>query len=275
MDEFIVNSDLSLLKRGWMMIPYNLQRNIDLLWILTQKEITLQYKRTTLGILWSLLNPLLLALVFYVAFTIILKVQIKDFSLFILSALFPWTWFANSVSASTVSLISNKSLIKKFPFPKHFLLIANVLSQGVHFLFSLPIIVCLVYYYSRSADMIWLVGIPILLVIQFIITIGASLAVSVINVYFMDFQFIVAFLLTLLFWITPIVYQFDTVPEAYRLGFIYINPLTSLMSSWREIFMSNSIHWNWLLIAFFGSSVVFCTGLLIFRRLSKRVDEVI
>jgi lipopolysaccharide transport system permease protein len=240
------------------LIHRNLRRDIDLLWILTQKEITLQYKRTTLGILWSLLNPLLLALVLYVAFTIILKVQMKDFSLFILSALFPWTWFANSVSASTVSLIANKSLIKKFPFPTHFLLIANVLSQGVHFLFSLPII-----------------GIPILLVIQFIITIGTSLAVSVINVYFMDFQFIVAFLLSLLFWVTPIVYQFDIVPEAYRFWFMYINPLTSLMSSWRELFMSNSIHWSWLSIAILGSLVIFFAGLFIFRRLSKRVDEVI
>ena len=257
------------------LIHRNRRRDIDLLWILTQKEITLQYKRTTLGILWSLLNPLLLALVLYVAFTIILKVQMKDFSLFILSALFPWTWFANSVSASTVSLIANKSLIKKFPFPTHFLLIANVLSQGVHFLFSLPIIAFLVYYYSKTADIIWLIGIPILLVIQLIITIGTSLAVSVINVFFMDFQFIVAFLLTLLFWVTPIVYQFDIVPEAYRFWFMYINPLTSLMSSWRELFMSNSIHWSWLSIAILDSLVIFFAGLFIFRRLSKRVDEVI
>jgi lipopolysaccharide transport system permease protein len=258
-----------------MKIPYNLRREIDLLWILTQKEITLQYKRTSLGILWSLLNPLLLAFVFYIAFTIILKVQIKDFPLFILSALFPWTWFANSVNASTVSLISNKSLIKKFPFPKHFLLISNVLSQGVHFLFSLPIIAFLVYYYNKTADIIWLIGIPILLTIQFIVTMGASLAVSVINVYFMDFQFIVAFLLTLLFWITPIVYQFDIVPEAYRFWFMYGNPLTSLMSLWRDLFMLNTLRWSWLPIALLGSLLVFCAGLLIFRTLSKRVDEVI
>jgi ABC-type polysaccharide/polyol phosphate export permease len=91
----------------------------------------------------------------------------------------------------------------------------------------------------------------------------------------MDFQFIVAFLLTLLFWVTPIVYQFDIVPEAYRFWFMYINPLTSLMSSWRELFMSNSIHWSWLSIAILDSLVVFFAGLFIFRRLSKRVDEVI
>jgi len=253
----------------------NHKRDIDLLWLLTHKEITLQYKRTSLGILWSLLNPLLLALVFYIAFTIVLRFQMKDFSLFLLSALFPWTWFSNAVSASTVSLIANKSLIKKFPFPKHFLLSAGVISQGIHFLFSLPIIACLVYYYGKTAGAIWLIGIPLLLIIQFIITMGASLAVSVINVYFMDFQFIVAFLLTMLFWLTPIVYPFDTVPETYRLLFLYLNPLTPLISSWRELFMFNAIHWSWITISILGSIVIFCVGLLIFKKLSKRVDEVI
>jgi len=133
-------------------IPHNLRREIDLLWMLTQKQITLQYKRTWLGIVWSLLNPLLLALIFYIAFTIVLRIKNEEFSLFLLSGLFPWTWFTNSISASTVSLISNKSLIKKFPFPKHFLIISGILSEGVHFLFSLPIIAFLAYYYGKMRE---------------------------------------------------------------------------------------------------------------------------
>ena len=248
---------------------------MDLLGLLTQKEITLQYKRTSLGILWSLLNPLLFALVFYIAFVVILKIQKKDFPLFLLAALFPWTWFANSISASTVSLIANKSLIKKFLFPTHFLLTAGVFSQGVHFLFSLPIIALLVYSYGKTVHPIWLLGIPLLLFIQFVMTIGVSLAVSVINVYFMDFQFIVNFLLNMLFWITPIIYQMDTIPEPYRSLILYINPLTPLLSSWRELFLSNKIHWNWLVHAFLSSLIVFFAGLVIFRRLNRRLDEVL
>ena len=259
-----------------MKIDHNkVKRKIDLLWILTRKETILQYKRTSLGILWSLLNPLLLAFVFYIAFNIILGVQILNFTLFILSALFPWTWFATSVSASTVSLNSNRSLVKKFLFPKHYLLVASVLSQSVHFVFSLPIIIILVYIYGKHVDIIWFVGIPILLVIQFIITIGLSLAVSVINVYFMDFQFIVAFLLQVLFWITPIVYKFDDIPEIYRSLFLYVNPMAPLMSSWRELFMSNRIYWNWVGITLLQAIAIFFLGLFIFRRLSKRIDEVL
>jgi lipopolysaccharide transport system permease protein len=82
-------------------IHYISRREIDLLCILTQEQITLQYKRTWLGIIWSLLNPLLLACIFYIAFTIVLKLKSEDFSLFLLSGLFPWTWFNNSVSGAT------------------------------------------------------------------------------------------------------------------------------------------------------------------------------
>jgi len=254
---------------------YNLKRDRDLLWLLTKKETTLQYKRTTLGIFWSLLNPLLLALVLYIAFIGVLKVQKKDFPLFLLTALFPWTWFSNSVSAASVSLIANRSLIKKFPFPKHFLLAAGILSQGIHFLLSMLVILFWVYYYGRTPAAIWFWGIPILLIIQYILTMGVGLAVSMINVYFLDFQFIVTFILNLFFWLTPILYQLDTIPEDYRFLSLYFNPLSPLMCSWRELFMSNTVHWTWLASAFSSSVITFFIGVLIFRRLSRRLDEVL
>ena len=254
---------------------YNLKRDRDLLWLLTKKQTTLQYKRTVLGILWSLLNPLLLALVFYISFVGVLRIQKADFPLFLLAALFPWAWFASSVNASTVSLVSNKTLIKKFPFPKHFLLVAQIFSEGLHFLFSLVVITLLVCYYGKTPGAIWLLGIPVLLMIQFILTMGVALGVSMVSVYFLDFQFIVTFGLNLFFWLTPILYQLDTIPGRYRFLSLYFNPLTPLMSSWRELFLSNTIHWNWIGIALLSSLVIFFLGLLIFRRLSRRLDEVL
>jgi lipopolysaccharide transport system permease protein len=254
---------------------YNLKRDRDLLWLLTKKQTTIQYKRTILGIFWSLLNPLLLALVFYIAFVGVLKIHKKDFPLFLLTALFPWTWFSSSVSASTVSLISNRTLIKKFPFPKHFLLAAQIFSEGLHFLFSVAVITLLICYYGKTVGGIWLLGIPVLLIIQYILTMGVALAVSVVSVYFLDFQFIVAFALNLFFWVTPILYQLDTIPERYRFLSLYFNPLSPLMCSWRELFLSNTMHWGWIANALLSSLVIFFVGLLIFRRLNRRLDEVL
>jgi len=137
------------------------------------------------------------------------------------------------------------------------------------------VITLLVYYYGKTPDMIWVLGIPILLIIQYILTMGVSLAVSMINVYFLDFQFIVDFLLNLFFWVTPILYQLDTIPERYRFLSLYFNPLTPLMCSWRELFMSNTIHWIWIVDALLSSLVIFFLGLFIFRRLNTRLDEVL
>jgi ABC-type polysaccharide/polyol phosphate export permease len=83
----------------------------------------------------------------------------------------------------------------------------------------------------------------------------------------------VNFFLHLLFWLTPVVYQFETVPEAYRPLFLYANPLTSLIVSWRELFLLNHLRWESFLLAFLGAFVVLLLGLLIYQKLNKRVDE--
>src|SRR3990170_8283832 len=117
------------------------RRKRDLLWLLTKKEITLKYKRTFLGILWSLFNPILFALVLFIAFKIFMRIQMENYIFFLLAALFPWNWFSASIIMSTGTFIGNVSLIKKVIFPRHFLVIATVLAQLVNLLFAMPIIV--------------------------------------------------------------------------------------------------------------------------------------
>src|SRR4051812_12230097 len=96
-----------------MALSRSLQRKYDLLYLLTQKEFALKYKRTMLGIFWSLLNPILLAVVFFVAFKVFMRFKIENYTFFLLSALFPWNWFSSSIIISARSLVDNISLIKK------------------------------------------------------------------------------------------------------------------------------------------------------------------
>lgn len=109
------------------------RRKRDLLWLLTKKEVTLKYKRTFLGILWSLLNPILLALVLFIAFKIFMRIQMENYTFFLLAALFPWNWFSASIIMSTGTLIGNVSLIKKVIFPRHFLIIATYSNHSDRF----------------------------------------------------------------------------------------------------------------------------------------------
>lgn len=250
------------------------ERKKDLLWLLTKKEITLKYKRTFLGILWSLLNPIFLAIVLYIAFKIFLRIQMENYTFFFLSALFPWNWFSASVIMSTGTLTSNVNLIKKIRFPRHFLILATILGQLVNLLFAIPILVGFSYYYGEGPSINWIISIPLLIIIQFIVTIGICLAISMINAYFRDMEYIVGIVITLLFWMTPIIFPLNIVPEEYRI-YLIINPLTYLITAWRDTFMSNLIDWGNIGISFGCSLAFLFLGIFVFQKLGKRLDEVI
>src|SRR4030043_1651950 len=231
------------------------RRKRDLLWLLTKKKVTLKYKRTVLGIVWSLLNPILLALVMFIAFKVFMKIKMENYTFFFLSALFPWNCFSASVVMSAGTLIRNVNLIKRIRFPRHFLVLSTIFGQLVNFIFALPIVVGFSYFQGEGPGINWLITFPILIVIQFIATLGICLMISIVNAYFRDMEYIVGVVISLLFWMTPIVYPLKMVPEAYRF-YLAINPLTYLITAWRDLFMSNAIDWGNIGISF-GSSLVF------------------
>jgi lipopolysaccharide transport system permease protein len=175
---------------------------------------------------------------------------------------------------SSGTLIGNVSLIKRIRFPRHFLIIATVLAQFVNLLFSIPIIVGLAYFYGKGPGISWLLAIPILIVLQFAVTIGICLAISMVNAYFRDMEYIIGVIVSMLFWMTPIICPLDAVPKAYQI-YLILNPLTYLITSWRDIFMSNSINWGNIGISLGSSLVFFLLGVLVFRSLGKKLDEVL
>ncbi len=120
---------------------YSWRYYFDLISVLTKKEIKVRYKNSVLGYVWSIANPLLYAIIFYFVFKIIMRFRIKNYSLFLITGLFPWQWVNNSIIGSTGSFIGNVSLIKKINFPRLFLPLAQVLNDAFHFLVSIPVIV--------------------------------------------------------------------------------------------------------------------------------------
>jgi len=250
------------------------RQQLDLLKLLVKKEITLRYKRTYLGFLWSLLNPILTGVVLFIAFNIFMRFEVENFALFVMAALFPWTWFSASVTMSSNVFTGNVSLIKKVIFPKQFLLLATVIAQLVNFIFSLPVLIGLVYFYGGSLTIEWLIGIPILILIQFAIVYGLVLVISVANAYFRDLEYLINVLISLLFWMTPIVYPLEAVPEAYQ-GILVMNPVTYLIQAWRDLFFNNTLNWNNISISLVTAAIVLIAGLLIFKKFEKRLDEVL
>lgn len=257
-----------------MKIAKSTRRMLDLFLMLAEKEITLKYKRTYLGFIWSLLNPLLTALVLLIAFKVFMRFEMKNYTLFILSAMFPWNWFSLSVIMATNSLTANASLIKKVIFPKQLLIFAIITGQLATLIFSFPILILLLIYYGKAPAWNWVYVIPVLIAIQFMATAGVAKALAVINAFFRDVEHITGVCLNMLFWMTPIIYPIESIPEKYRI-IMLLNPMMYLIQSWRDVIMGNPINKGYLAIAFVTAALFYAAGTAVFNIMSKKIDEVL
>jgi lipopolysaccharide transport system permease protein len=230
---------------------------------LTQKELKVRYKHHALGYIWSIANPLAFALIYFSVFKLIMKVKVDDFPIFLLSGLFPWQWIANSIGVGPMTFIGNAGLIKKIKFPRNLLSSVVVFQDMIHFLISIPVLICMFYFYNGTTPGVnWLIGVPLLCVAQYLVTYSLNLLIATLNLFFRDVEKLVQMSLTFLFFMTPVVYKFEMVPGKYK-TLLLLNPFTSLIISWREVFMNNSLD------AFhIGISFIWGVGLLL---VSKRV----
>lgn len=251
-----------------------IQHYIDLIMVLTQKEIKVRYKSSFFGYLWSIGQPLAFAFVFFIAFKVVMKIQMEDYALFLIAGLFPWQWFANSVNAAPTIFLGNASIIKKVNFPRNIIPLTTVLQDMIHFVLSIPVIVLFIFIYHKSPSFSWLYGIPILLGIQFLMTYGISLIVSSINLFFRDLERLTVIFMTLLFYFTPIIYPETMIPEKYK-TLINLNPLAPLMISWRNLFLNGTLELPYLATSLLYALLALALGYIIYRKLSWKFAEVL
>lgn len=247
---------------------------IDLIIVLTKKEMSVRYKNSFLGYLWSIGHPLAFTFVFFVAFKVIMRVQMEDYTLFLIAGLFPWQWFSNSVNAAPMVFLGNASIIKKINFPRNIIPFTTVLQDMIHFVLSIPVILLFALIYHKSPGLTWLYGIPVLLLIQFMLSYGVSLIISSVNLFFRDLERLTSIFTTLLFYFTPVIYPETMIPERYR-ALINLNPLSPLMISWRNLFLNNSLEIIPLAVSLLYAIFSFTAGYLIYRKLSWKFAEVL
>lgn len=229
-----------------------IQHAIDLLVILTQKDLKVRYKSSLLGYLWSVANPLAFAFVYFVAFKIFMRIPMENYVVFLITGLFPWQWFANSVNFAPMIFLQNASIIKKVNFPRNIIPFSIVLQDMFHFALSIPVIILFMLIYHQAPSLTWFWGIPLFLAVQFVLTYGVVLAVATLNLFFRDLERLTAVGMTLFFYFTPVIYAKSMIPEKFR-PWINLNPLAPLVDGWRELLLYGRIDWGDLgLTAVFG-----------------------
>ena len=211
------------------MITYaqKLWRNRNLLFELTNKELKARYKSAYRGFVWAFLNPLLQMVVLSVVFSLVLRINVPDYPLFLLSGLIPWTFFSLSVTAGTGSLINNRDLIKKIPFPREFLPISAVLAQFYNFLISLALLFVFLIV-SLKLNLNWSLSLLLVaIILELVFILGFVLLTASLDIYYRDVGFIVSALVLVWFYLTPIFYPISFVPERF-LSIYSLNPLVGI-----------------------------------------------
>ncbi len=251
-----------------------LEYYIDLVVVLVVKEFKIRYKNSMLGYFWSIANPLALSLIFYFAFKIIMRVPIKDYTLFLITGMFAWQWIANAVKTSVYAFLGNSSLIKKVNFPRYMLPVAVVLTEGIHFCLAIPIILIFVFVYNRVPSVSLLYGVPLMFILQFGAILGVALMVASVNLFFRDLERLVDIFLMFVFYLTPIFYSIDMIPEPYK-SYLMFNPAMFFIDAWRRLFMDGTVYPSVIGWSALYSVVLLLIGAYIYNRLRWRFAEVL
>ena len=228
----------------------------DLVFELVSRDIKIQYKRSFIGIFWSLLNPLFQFLVFGFLFAKIFSVGGGDrYSANTLTGLFIWTWFQAALLQGARSITSNRELVKRPGFPTVVLPVVSVLVPWVQFLYALPVLFIFLLI-DKVPMTCTLILLPILMLIQFVLSLGAVYLLAAINVAFRDTSLVLGVVLQVLLFATPIFYQASTIPHKY--SFLYtLNPLAQLIDAYRAVLL----HGQWPDFPMLG--LLFAIGLLL------------
>lgn len=246
----------------------------DVLVVLVQKDFRIRYKNTLLGYAWSLLHPLAFAAVFFFVFQKIIWLRVENYALFLLTGLFSWQWFANSVSSSCRQFSGNAGLIRKMRFPHWLLVLAAAVGDMIHFLASIPVIVLLVLYYGEQLRFDWLWQVPLLGFVQLLLTTGLCLLIATANVFLRDVERIVGIGVLLAFYATPIIYPTEMIPAEYAWT-IMANPMSALTTCWRGVFLEGAFDWSYFSAASLAAVLMFAIGLAVYRRSRWRFAEVV
>lgn len=237
----------------------------ELIWALALKELKIRYKRSILGFLWALLNPMLLMLVLTVVFSTIMQAQIPHYAIFILSVLLPWTFFSQSLSYAAESIVSNGELIKKVKVAKLVFPVAAVVSNMINLMLSLIPLVLIVLAVRHPFHITW-IYLPVPLFTLTLFTLGASFFFAAANVYYRDVSHILQIVLQVLFYVSPIIYSFDFFPQKYRI-YCKLNPLQYFLNGFRlSVYYGLLPTWHSVLFSFLLGVGTLYVGYAIFRR---------
>lgn len=236
------------------------------------KEFRGKYKKSFLGVLWSFINPLLQLCIYTLVFSTIMKAGIEHFTVFLIVALIPWNFFNSTIISAASCIVNNSAILKKIYFPREILPISIVTSNLINFLIS-SIIVVAALLISGIGLSIYALFIPLIVLVQYIFSLAIAFIISSVTVYIRDLEYFISALMMLWFYLCPIVYSSELIPEALE-GAFNLNPMLHIINSYRDVLYYQSMpRMKSLCLILVVSILLLLIGYKIFKRLEKRFVE--
>lgn len=245
----------------------------EMIFSLVKKDLRGRYKGSTLGFLWTFINPLCQILIYTMVFSVIMRSNIDKFYLFLIVGLIPWIFFSSAINGGATSIISQQDLVKKIYFPREVLPIAYVTSSFANMLFSFVIVFMVLFISGVGISPRALVFLPLVMLVEYILALGIALLTAALTVYFRDLEHILGIITTAWMYLTPIMYSTDMVPEKL-LKIFNLNPMTPVVIAYRDILYYKQIpRIETLLHASILGVVIMIFGIIIFSRLQRNFAE--
>lgn len=238
-----------------------------------QKEIRGKYKGSFLGVLWSFVNPLLMTLVYAIVFPLVLRNTEPHYITYLVIGILPWNYFVTVIGQGTTSVLLNGGILKKVYFPREILPISVNLSGVINFFISC-LVMCLFLIFSGIGFSWYILFFPIVVLTQFIMQQAIIFITSAVNVYIRDSEYIINFIINMLFYATPILYSSKMFSGTAFEWIIKLNPVATIINSYRDIFYYQTTpDLKPLMIVLLIGIILFYLGLRVFRKLEKGFAE--
>jgi lipopolysaccharide transport system permease protein len=259
-------------------IPINLSElwnYRELLYSFTWRDVKIRYKQTALGFLWAIIQPLFMMLIFTVFFGRLAKIPSDGlpYPLFVLAALLPWTLFAEGITRSTSSMITNASIMTKVYFPRLIMPLSGILSPLVDFAVSFSILVIVMAYFGFIPTMN-VIFLPLFILLGLATSLAIGLWLSALNVQYRDFQYTIPFMIQLWLFASPVVYPASLVPESVR--FLYgLNPMAGVIEGFRWALLGTEMPGAMILVSVSVVVVLLVSGAFYFRKMEQYYADVV
>lgn len=265
--------------RGWVSLGLKeLWEYREIVFFLTWRDIKVRYKQTVLGMLWAILQPLVMMLVFAVIFGILLKQSIPGvpYALYAYSGLIIWTFFANGVTMSANSMVTEANTIKKIYFPRMAIPIASITAGLVDFVLAFVILVGMLVYYAKAPTWAMLM-LPVFLLLAIVTTLGAGFWLSALNVLFRDVRHAIPFVVQALLFLSPVAYSSTILPKKGVWLVIYgLNPMAGVINGFRWTILGMPLEQPLIVLTSSAVALVLLvTGAYFFKRVERSFADVV